>query len=153
MILLLQNVTSEDFCEVGFTIGLSTVVDGRIAEHRARALLHERIELSLVLAEVEAQSGLLLLARLQHGKVDAEVEFFELVLASKLYSIKASRVIAVLLLDLLHSIDAAMYASPRRPNRQFTIAAAISEERISARGVFTIATNVYIIIIIQGRFE
>ena len=134
-------MASEDFCEVGFTISLSTVVDGRIAENRARALLHERVELSLMLTEVEAQSGLLLLARLQHGKVDAKIEFFELVLASKLYSVEASRVIAVLLLDLLHSIDAAMYASPRRLNRQFTIAAAISDERISAGGVLTIATN------------
>ena len=64
VILLLQNVTSEDLGEISSAVGRPIIVDRRVAEHWTSSLLNKRIKLFLMLAQVKSQSSLLLFARL-----------------------------------------------------------------------------------------
>lgn len=105
---LLEDVLHEDGEELAprrlllLELVRRAVADRRVAEDRPRAHLHVVVQFLLLLHEVLAEARLLLFARLQVGEVYPEVKLGQLVLSPHLDPIQLARIVAELLLDLLH---------------------------------------------------
>lgn len=112
-----------------------TVTDWRVTENWPSAHLDVVIQFLLLLHEVLAQARLLLLARLQLGKVDTVVELGELVLTAHLDTIELPRVVSELLLDFgLGHTDVGLghFTSSASLGGGYVIRDTISFQRISA---------------------
>ena len=78
------------------------VADGRVTEDGTGAHFYVVVQFLLLLHEVLAEARLLLLAGLEVGEVNTVVKLGKLVLSPHLDPIQLARIVAKLLLDLLH---------------------------------------------------